>query len=231
MTRRLRILDLFSCAGGAAMGYHRAGFEVVGVDIDPQPRYPFEHHVADAIEFALAHGHEFDAIHASPPCQSYSTLNAYNKKTYPDLIEPVRTLLVGTGRPWVMENVPQAPLRDPVVLCGQMFGLRVYRHRGFESGGGLTLPQPEHARHVALCARNGYLPSSDRPFMTISGGAHSRAWQLAACDALGTPWMRVPVSGNVKLGIREVCESIPPAYTEWIGARLAAALTVGAVAA
>lgn len=225
--RRPRLLDLCCCAGGASHGYQRAGFHVTGVDIDDHAdTYAGDTFIqGDALEYLEAHGHEYDAFGASPPCQSHSTLNAYNKKTYPDLIAPMRTLLDATGRPWVMENVPQAPLRDPVILCGPMFGLRVYRHRGFETGGGFTLDQLDHPAHTALCARNGYLPTAERPFMTISGGAHSRAWQHAACDAMGTLWMKTPAGGDTKRGIREVCESIPPAYTEWIGEHLLAHVT------
>ena len=113
----MRLLDLFCGAGGAAMGYHRAGFEVVGIDIAPQPNYPFEFVQADAMEFPLD---GFDAIHASPPCQAYTAL-ATGK--HPRLIEPMRERLASSGVPWVIENVVGAPLRQPVLLCGSMFGL------------------------------------------------------------------------------------------------------------
>jgi DNA (cytosine-5)-methyltransferase 1 len=137
-----RLLDLFCGAGGAAMGYSRAGFEVVGVDIEPQRRYPFEFIKGDAIvglESLLARGLDhyllcdFDAIHASPPCQAYGSLRALNPtKDYPRLIEPTRELLVAIGLPYVIENVPGAPLIDPVRLCGSMVGLPIRRHRLFE---------------------------------------------------------------------------------------------------
>jgi DNA (cytosine-5)-methyltransferase 1 len=218
---RLRLLDLCSCAGGLAMGYFWAGFEVEGVDIEPQPNYPFKHYVDDAISFVKEYGHEYDAIHASPPCQSYSPLNAYNHKEYPDLVAPMREALNATGRPWVMENVPQAPLIDPVILCGSMFGLRVYRHRGFETGGGFAMEPPTHPTHAARCTRNGYLPTPAAPFMTISGGKHSRAWLEAAKDAMGMPWVKT---------IREVCEAVPPAYSQYIGDELAFHLTAEAAA-
>lgn len=205
-----KVLDLFCCAGGAGFGYHRVGFQVTGVDIQPQPNYPFPFVQADALEYLADHGGEFDFIHASPPCQAYSPLNAYNHKTYPDLISPARPLLQATGRPYVIENVEAArdELQDPVMLCGPMFGLRMYRHRLFEAGGGLTLPQPDHPEHAALCVRNGYLPTQERPFMSIHGGKHSRAWLEAAKEVMGVPWVQT---------IREVCEAIPPAYTEYIG--------------
>jgi hypothetical protein len=130
---RVRLLDLFSGAGGAAVGYARAGFEVVGVDIEPQPNYPFEFHQADALEFCREHGHEFDAIHASPPCQAYTPLRAVHGKDYPDMLAATREALEATGLPWVIENVPGAPINSGIFLCGTMFDLRVYRHRWFET--------------------------------------------------------------------------------------------------
>ncbi|MFE9064866.1 SAM-dependent methyltransferase [Streptomyces violaceusniger] len=213
----LRVLDTFSCGGGMGMGYWLAGFDVVGVDIDPQPNYPFTFIQGDAIEYIRAHGHEFDVIHGSPPCQAYTPLNAYNHKTYPDLIAPTREAMLETGRPYVIENVEAAApeLKDPTLLCGPMFGLRVYRHRLFETNWALVAPQ--HPAHSAICTRNGYLPTPEKPFMTITGGRHSRAWQNAACDAMGMPWIKVPARGDIKRGIREVCEAIPPAYATWIG--------------
>ena len=130
-----KLFDCFSGAGGKAMGYHRAGFEVVGVDIAMQKNYPFEFHQADALEYLQEHGHEFDAIHASPPCQAYSvTYSLPNVGEYPELIEPIRELLISSGKPYVIENVPGAPLINPVELCGSMFGLNVIRHRRFETG-------------------------------------------------------------------------------------------------
>lgn len=220
---RPRLLDLFCCGGGAGRGYQLAGFHVTGVDIHPQPRYRGDRFVqGDALAYLAEHWREYDAIHASPPCQKYTPLNAYNQLDYPDLVAPTRELLHATDRPWVMENVPQAPLIDPIVLCGPMFGLRVYRHRGFESN--LTLTPPPHPAHTALCARNGYLPTPERPFMSIHGGRHSIAWQHAACDALEVPWLKVPAGGDAKTAIREVSEAIPPSYSRWIGTRLLAAL-------
>jgi DNA (cytosine-5)-methyltransferase 1 len=215
MTRyRPLLIDLYCCAGGAAAGYHRAGFDVLGVDSDPQPDYPFPCVRADAIEYLSAGlPRRAMAVHASPPCQAYTPLNAYNHHDYPDLVAPTRDLLALNGLPYVIENVPQAPLCEPVTLCGPMFGLRVYRHRAFEPGGGLTIEPPPHPPHIARCARNGYLPTADRPFMSIHGGRHSRAWQRAAAEVLGTPWMTT---------IRQVCEAIPPAYTRYIGAALLA---------
>lgn len=206
------LLDAFCCAGGATRGYQHAGFHVVGVDTEPQSEYcGDEFYQADAISFITEHGHKFDAIAASPPCQRYSPLNAYNHKDYPDLIAPVRKTLRAAARPYVIENVAAASpeLMNPVMLCGSMFGLTVYRHRLFETS--FPLPTPIHPAHAARCVRNGYLPTVDRPFMTITGGKHSHSWREAANTAMETPWMRT---------IRQVCEAIPPAYTRYIGTHL-----------
>lgn len=227
-----RLLGGCSCAGGADMGYWLAGWDVVGVDIDPQPNYPFEFVQADILDVledrAFMAG--FDAAAVSPPCQKYSPLNAYNHKEYPDLIAPVRERLDALGLPYVIENVEAAAaeLRDPAMLCGPMSGLKVYRHRLFETNWDLTAPADP--KHRWLCARNGYLPTPERPFMTITGGKHSRAWQNAACDAMDMPWIKVTAGGDIKRGIREVCEAIPPAYTEHIGRALMAELEARAAA-
>ena len=139
----MRILDLFCCAGGSAKGYANAGFDVVGVDVEPQPHYPYEFHQSDALSFPFD---GFDAIHASPPCQGYSVTRAMHQgKQHPMLIESTRARLVSSGLPYVIENVPGAPLQNPVTLCGEMFGLRVIRHRLFESN--FYIPQPRHAPH------------------------------------------------------------------------------------
>jgi len=103
------LLDLFCKAGGAAMGYHRAGFDVIGVDIEPQPNYPFEFVQADAIEYLIANGRQFDAIHASPPCQAYSITQKLQGRKHPELIAPTRAALKHIGCPWVIENVPESP--------------------------------------------------------------------------------------------------------------------------
>ncbi|MGW8328059.1 SAM-dependent methyltransferase [Streptomyces sp. NPDC055897] len=207
---RPRLLDLYCHRGGMAMGYHQAGFDVVGVDLDATcaAEYPFPFIHGDAIDYLLAHGHEYDVVHGSPPCQLYTPLNAYNHKTYPDLIAPTRAAMRAVGKPYVIENVEAArrEMIDPTLLCRPMFGLRMYRHRLFETS--FPLAAPAHPSHVALCTRNGYLPTSERPFMTITGGRHSRAWQRAAAHAMGTPWITT---------IRGVCEAIPPAYATHVG--------------
>lgn len=231
------LLNLCCCAGASCFGYELAGFEVWGVDIDPQPNYvhPERFIQADALDVLAdrAFMARFAAVHASPPCQAHSPLNAYNKREYPRLIEPIRALLDGYDLPYVIENVPGAPLRNPVTLCGYMFpGLMVERHRLFELGR-FEVRQPYHPPHTLKCTRNGYLPTPEAPLMSIHGGKHSRAWQRKACEVMGTPWLAVPDDANVariQLGIREVCEAIPPAYSKWIGDRLMDAVLVPALA-
>ena len=150
----MRLLDLFCGAGGSAVGYHRAGFEVVGVDNRPQPRYPFEFIQADALDFVTPpsgcqFGVYFDAIHASPPCQAFTDLKSmWNAGQHEDLITPLRPLLENTGLPYVIENVEGArsALRDPVTLCGSSFGLKVRRHRLFETNWPLMVPPCAHGQ-------------------------------------------------------------------------------------
>jgi len=227
VTERPRILDACCCGGGATRGYQLAGFHVTGIDINPQPNYCGDQFIqGDAIAYIREHGHEYDAVVGSPPCQKYTLLNAYNHKTYPDLIAPMREAMRATGRPYIIENVEAAAseLIDPIMLCGPMFGLKIYRHRLFEASFPILAPYEcdnrRDGHHKWLCTRNGYLPTLERPFMSIHGGKHSRAWQRKACEIMGTPWLAVPRNADVertKLGIREVCESIPPAYTKRIG--------------
>lgn len=187
------------------MGLGLAGFEVVGVDIDHQPNYTeyCQFVQGDALSIPLD---GYDFIWASPPCQAYSPLNAYNKRTYPDLVALTRLRLRAAGIPYVIENVVQAPLENPVMLCGAMFGLKVYRHRNFEAS--FPLSGPPHSQHLHKCSRNGNLPIDDQ-FMTITGGKHSVAWRKRAAEAMEVEWMQE---------IREVCEAIPPRYAEYIGA-------------
>jgi len=207
---RPRLLDLFCCAGGTGMGYHRAGFDVVGVDINPQPHYPFEFHQGDALEYLAAHGHEFDAIHASPPCQAFTNARKLQGNTHPDLIAPVRAMLVALELPWVIENVVGAPLISPVLLCGSMFdGLRVYRHRLFEAN--FPIAVPTHPSHVAKNTKMGRPPKADE-FMHVVG--HFSGVPEARI-AMGIEWMG-------QSGLRE---AIPPAYTEYIGRQLTDWLT------
>lgn len=203
-----KLLDLFSGAGGSAMGYHRAGFDVVGVDIAPQPRYPFAFHQADALTYLAEHGHEYDFVHASPPCQRYTIGRKIHNsgERHPDLVGPTRDLLRATGKPWVIENVPGAPLLNPIMLCGTMFDLRVFRHRLFESS--VWLLAPVHPRHngntgatdgysTLARGRNGYICVAGHNFIREEGAA-----------AMRIDWMATRY---------ELAQAIPPAYTEHIG--------------
>ncbi|MFD6548473.1 SAM-dependent methyltransferase [Streptomyces sp. NPDC058398] len=207
-----RLLDLYCCQGGAGKGYDDAGFDVTGVDKDPQPRYPYRFVQADAIAYVLAHGAEFDFIHASPPCQFDSDCQRIQGNTHADLIEPTRAALETTRRPWVIENVRGAvpKLRAPVLLCGPMFGVETYRHRFFETGGGFHLEQPSHLPHLVPQAKMGrpVPPGHYGQFVGNFSGVP------LARRVLGVPWMS-------RDGIREC---IPPAYTRWIGAAAMAML-------
>jgi DNA (cytosine-5)-methyltransferase 1 len=193
-----RVLDLFSGAGGAGYGYHLAGYEVVGVDIRPQPRYPFEFVQADATDFPLD---GFDLIHASPPCQAYSATSVLNGNEHPRLIEPVRRRLRASGIPYVIENVKRAPLISPVELCGAMFGLRTYDHRLFEAS--FRIPVPFHPGHVHPVAKMGR-PAKPGEYIQVVG--HFSGVQQAR-DAYGISWMARD----------ELAQAIPPAFTLHIG--------------
>lgn len=229
---RPRLLNLACCGGGSCHGYELAGFEVWGVDIAPQPHYvnPDRFIQADGLEVLADRNFVagFAAVHMSWPCQKFTPLNSYNHKEYPDLIGPGRELALRTGLPYVMENVPQAPLiKDlSITLCGTMFpGARFLRHRVFETNWQLDAPAAMNCpTHGGIrCTRNGYLPTPEAPFMSIHGGKHSRAWQRKACEVMGTPWLATPDEADAerhRLAVREVCEAIPPAYTELIGSRL-----------
>lgn len=218
---RPRLLDLFCGAGGAAMGYHRAGFDVVGVDIRPQPHYPFEFHQADALAYPLD---GFDAIHASPPCQAYSVATARwgseQVASHPALIDTIRERLIASGRPYIIENVETAQwaMRSPIRLCGTSFGLgagrrELRRHRMFELGCfdvALVPPCSHRQRPQTITVVGGAGGKSRRD--TKDGQPFANT--ADRLEAMGTPWM---------IG-REVVEAIPPAYTEWIGAQLLRAL-------
>jgi len=213
-----RLLDLFCGAGGASMGYYRAGFEVVGVDIKPQPHYPFEFHQADALTYLLE---GFDAYHASPPCQSYCALKTMpNHGIHPRLIESVRIMFLATGKPFVIENVEGAPLQNAFKLCGTSFGLMtsdkhyLRRHRCFETNIEIWLLPPcqhgkktigiygDKARDIAAEKRHYKLPKETR------GEPNGIKIPLSeAKKAMGIDWMNA----------KELSQAIPPAYTEYIG--------------
>ena len=212
--RKPRLLDLFCCAGGAGVGYSKAGFEVVGVDISKQPHYPLPFVQTDALTLDPKFIALFDAIHASPPCQSYSDLAKRNGNAdeWPRLIEPVRDMLVRSGLPYIIENVEGAPLRNPVILCGTMFkGLRVIRHRLFEAN--FPIVPPPHGKHP-IChtfdKRKGQYGKTDemRDFVSVNGGGNCSV--AAARAAMGINWMTK----------NELNEAIPPVYTQLIGEQL-----------
>jgi DNA (cytosine-5)-methyltransferase 1 len=218
---RPRLLDLYCGAGGAAVGYHRAGFEVMGVDINPQPRYPFEFHQADALTFPLD---GYDAIHASPPCQAYSIANnIHARDDHPDLLPATRSLLEATGLPYVIENVPGAPMNNWVILCGQALGVGVKRHRWFESNIGLLVPPCPHGHPGDWVSVFGHtVLSRGHVIGKAKGGGNRIARQHLGTDvgreAMGIDWMTRD----------ELSEAIPPAYTQHIGEQLLAHLEAAA---
>jgi DNA (cytosine-5)-methyltransferase 1 len=214
--RRPRLLDLFCCAGGAGTGYFRAGFDVVGVDLNPQPNYPFAFVQTDALNLDAKFISTFDAIHASPPCQSYSDLAKRNGNAdaWPRLIDPIREVLERSRLPYIIENVEGAPLRNPTVLCGTMFkGLRVIRHRLFETN--FPILTPNHGHHPKVHTfdkrKAHYGKTNDMvDFVQVTGGGNCTI--AAARDAMGIDWMTK----------NELNEAIPPAYTKFIGKQLLA---------
>lgn len=211
--RRPRLLDLFCGAGGAAVGYHRAGFEVVGVDIAPQPDYPFRFIEADAVQVLRAFGSTFDAIHASPPCQASSALTKGTNRgrRYPQLIPVVQATLARLhGIPSVLENVQGSYIRRDLTLCGEMFGLDVIRHRYFELGG-FTATAPPHKPHRGRVRGWRHGTYYDGPYVAVygeGGGKGSVAeWQAA----MGIDWTS---------DRKSIAEAIPPHFTEYIGHQL-----------
>lgn len=209
-----KLLDLYSCAGGAARGYQQAGFHVTGIDHKPQPRYAGDVFIcADALEYVAEHGHEFDAIHASPPCQAFTNCQRIQGRQHPDLIEPTRQLLQASGKPYIIENVPGAPLINPTTLVGSMFGLMTMRPRLFETSFDLPFmlaptPRAKHAKMGRL-ARPG-------EYMHIAGKGGYAGVKDQWAKAMEIDWM----------GVRELSQAIPPAYTKWLGERLMEVMTV-----
>lgn len=209
--RRPRLLDLFCGAGGAAMGYHQAGFDVVGVDIEPQPNYPFTFYRDDASRWTAPTLKMFDVVHASPPCQAFT---AYQRRPdhvrlRPDLIPEVRFNLVDAGVPFVIENVRGSTLRSPFQLCGSSFGLDVRRHRWFESSVEVLAPPCDHSWQLPR-----FPNSTNRTNLrsTVEVGV----WRIPLSvqrAAMGIQWMT----------LEELSQAIPPVYTRWIGEQLLAA--------
>jgi len=227
MKRNNSALDLFCGAGGASVGLFRAGFnEIIGIDILPQPEYPFDFMEADIMNFqgnfyekiirgieGLCHG--FDFIWASPPCQEYSIASLKhrnNGKTYPDLISATRQLLQRIGKPFVIENVPPAPMRKDLLLCGEMFGLRVIRHRIFEVSG-FRVKQLKHKKHKGTVANGHYVTvagnggnSNGHNYCKLRGLeklSKLRIWQ----HAMGINWIT---------DLKMLAQAVPPAYSKHI---------------
>lgn len=208
----MKLLDLFCGAGGCSVGYQRAGFDVVGVDNQAHPDYPFRMVVADAMqllavpEFLSA----FDVVHASPPCPRYSvaTRARGTSDNHPDLVPPVRDALRAWGGVYVIENVPGAPMENPTMICGWAMGLKhIKRHRLFESNAPLMSPG-------CLCP-NGDTVSvfghSGEDRRKSAGGVRKHVRIDEVRDLMGVPWMR---------SRDDVSDSIPPAYTEYLGGQL-----------
>jgi len=216
----MKLLDLFCCAGGAGAGYHAAGFDVTGVDISPQPNYPFDFHQADVLQLDVGFLRLFDAIHASPPCQGYSSMrHAHNTTGAPLLINQVRQLLEDAGKPYVIENVEQAKwsMVKPILLCGSMFGLgteghELRRHRLFESN--VDLFAPCACRHSYAPVVGVYGGHARRRSASHGGRKTQDRWEhghkYAMQEAMGMNW------GTTA----EISEAIPPAYTEHLGRQL-----------
>lgn len=208
-TTRPRVLDLCCGAGGAAMGYHLAGFDVVGVDVRPQPNYPFTFHQGDALAFVAEHGHTFDLIHGSWPCQHHTALTKGTNKgrrTYADLIPAGRVAMAATGRPFVIENVPGSTVRRDLTLCGEMFGLGVTRHRYFEIHGFpvMQTPHPKHRGRVRGWRHGAY---HDGPYLAVYGNGGGKGTVTEWQAAMGIDWTD---------SRREIAEAIPPAYTRHV---------------
>ena len=202
-----RLLDLFCGAGGAAMGYHRAGFDVTGVDLEPQPDYPFTFVRGDAMTFPLA---GFDAIHASPPCIRWTVLplTREQREKHPDLLTPIRERLIASGVPYVIENIwKRAPLRGPVLYCGAAMNLKVIVHRGFESN--CLLLSPGCACPPDATTKHGFV--NRRPRGPLANGRKSpRRGESQWREAAGLDHLIGQAARN----------AIPPAYTEHIGTQL-----------
>lgn len=212
--KRPKLLDTFCKAGGAGMGYYRAGFDIVSVDIEPQPNYPFEFIQADAIEYIKENGHLYDITHASPPCQKYTPSTAQFRqkgKEYPDLVNSTRQALESTNKPYIIENVPGAPIRNDIVLTGESFGLKVIRKRHFE----LSFFMLQHT----LLPKKGSVKNGD--YVSVFGKAglgkvkggntckfRKKTIRETWAYAMGIDWHMTDI---------ELSEAIPPAYTEYIG--------------
>jgi hypothetical protein len=212
----MKILDLFCGAGGAGKGYQEAGFDVTGIDIAHQPDYPGTFIQGDALAYLAAHGHEYDAIHASPPCQASSALTKGTNKgrEYLNLIPATRALLALHNKPTIIENVQGSDLRKDLVLCGEMFGLAVIRHRYFELSGFPFIPVA-HKPHRGRVAGYRHGQWYEGPYFAVYGEGGGKGTVKQWQDAMDMHW-----TSNRK----SIAESIPKAYTRFIGGQVMAYL-------
>jgi len=208
----MKLLDLFCGAGGAGKGYMEAGFDVTGVDIADQPDYPGTFIQGDALAYLAAHGHEYDAIHASPPCQASSALSKGTNKgrEYLNLIPATRALLALHNKPTVIENVQGSDLRRDLTLCGEMFGLGVIRHRYFEVSGFAALPI-EHKAHRGLIIGWNHGKKQEGVYYQVYGSGGGKGTVAEWQEAMGMHW-----TSNRK----SIAEAIPPAYSRFIGGQI-----------
>jgi DNA (cytosine-5)-methyltransferase 1 len=223
--RHPRLLDLCCGVGGASVGYVRAGWDVTGVDIADQPDYPFAFVRGDAVAFVREHGREFDAIHASWPCQAENPLTTGTngrRHPHPQLIPPGRAAMQATGRPWVIENTAGAPIRKDLRLVGDMFTdsagaflLSVWRPRYFEVSG-FTIDQPVMPRRRGRTRGWRHGSYYDGPYLAVYGDGGGKGTVAEWRAAMGIDWTT---------NRRSLAEAIPPAYTQYIGAHLITALT------
>lgn len=221
----MKLLDLFCGAGGAGKGYIDAGFDVTGVDIVPQPNYPGTFVPGDALEYLKEYGHEYDAIHASPPCQSYSTGVTSRSSKYvptlgkdePALIGPTHEILVTTGKPWIIENVAGAKAHmptPPVLLCGSFFGLMIPRHRLFSASFDIVTPDAHKCR--GLAKRSAEQLGWEYRDMSVTGKGRRKGTSDRWRQLMGIDW---------HMSQHEIAESIPPAYTRHVGNQLMGVLS------
>lgn len=221
MSKRKRIADLFCGAGGAGMGLHRAGFAVVGFDINPQPNYPFEFHQQDALTVDLS---EFDAVWASPPCQAFTKYRNRRPdlpERYPNLVPAIRRKLKAAGLPSIIENVDGAPLESPAILCGSMFGLDVRRHRLFECNFDFLTPKCNHAAWEPNRFPGGRSRDHGHARVPVRATVEIGRWNIplsVQSEAMGIEWME----------LQELSEAIPPAYSEFLGGQLLQTMRVPA---
>jgi 23S rRNA G2069 N7-methylase RlmK/C1962 C5-methylase RlmI len=225
MTDRPRVLDLFCCAGGAGAGYHRAGYDVTGVDIVDRPRYPHTFVQGDAIEYLrritrTGEIERYGIVHASPPCQHRAAItkgtNKHRQHLHPDLYEPTRAALIETGLPFVIETTGIPKERTSVTLCGEMFGLAVLRHRRFELGRWKLQP-PKHPAHRGYVRGWRHGVYREGPYVGAYGKGGGKPSVPEMQAAMGIDWTDVH---------EELTEAIPPAYTEWIGRQFVANQTL-----